>query len=91
MIIFILETKKTLFYVPKGHHVVKVLTFTDMRPKVQGLLPLSRSFSPTCGDQYILQKKAADEALSAHQQNYIRTMLAGNSQFFVILIMGTGI
>ena len=27
---------KTLFYSPKGHHVVKVLTFTDMRPKVQG-------------------------------------------------------
>ena len=77
MFITILEFKKTFFYVPKGHHVVKVLLFTDMRPKVQGMLPLAKSFSPTCGDQYLVQKKAADEALAAHQASYIRVMLSG--------------
>ena len=66
------------------------MTFTDMSPKIRGILPLCCSQSPTCGDGHLAQAKAAQEAQDPLQESYIRAILSGNDDFFVVAVVDSG-
>ena len=81
--------QKSLFYSPRNGHTVKVLNFSDLTGKVIGLLPLASSQSPSSGDAYLTRTycNMMDESNSA---NYFREIIAGNDDYFIILVTDAG-
>ena len=50
-----IQVQKSLYYDPRGGHIVKILTFTDASGKCLAVLPLSASSSPSNGEHYQIQ------------------------------------
>ena len=84
-----LELQKHMFYQPRANHVAKCLNLTDLSPKFLGLLPIASSQTPSSGDGLLLSKHIELEDGSTTGQ-YMRSILRGNSQYFVVLITDAG-
>ena len=83
------ELQKYCFYSPRSRHVVKWLNITDLAGKFVGLIPLASSQSPSSGDGLLLAKHIELEDTS-DAGKYMRTILRGNSEYFVILVCDAG-
>ena len=83
------ELQKFMFYKPRSGHVAKWINFTDMTGKFVGLLPVASSQTPSSGDGLLLAKHIELED-SAGAGLYIRTLLHGNDEFFVVLVCDAG-
>ena len=81
---------KILFFPPKSGHVVKFITFTDLLGKFQAVLPLASSQSPSSGDHYLLMRFEDVQRSNNLQETYVRTLLSGNDEHFVIVIVDSG-
>ena len=83
------ELQKHMYYQPRASHVAKLICLTDLTPKFIGLLPIASSQTPSSGDGLLTSKhiEIEDSKDGAH---YLRTLLGGNEEFFVILICDTG-
>ena len=84
-----IELQKYMFYSPRSAHVAKWINITDLDPKFVALLPVASSQTPSSGDGLLLAKHIELEDQSEHAQ-YIRTILRGNDDYFVILISDAG-
>ena len=84
-----LELQKYMYYKPRSGHTVKFLNLTDLAPKFVGILPVASSQTPSSGDGLLLAKHIELEDTSSTGQ-YMRSILRGNDQFFVILICDAG-
>ena len=80
-----IQVQKSLYYDPRGGHIVKILTFTDASGKCLAVLPLSASSSPSNGEHYQIQ------TLIRLDSRYIRSIIRGNDRFFVILVVDSGL
>ena len=83
------EMQKSLFCAFKAGHLIKWLTITDLRGKVQGQCPASTSNTPASGDKSIVARYIALEEDSPLGQ-YIRAIMRGNDQFFPIWVVDAG-
>ena len=83
------EMQKSFFYAPKFAHIVKWLTFTDLSGKILGICPASTSQTPASGDAHIMAAYINLED-NTNTGNYIRTLLRGNDQHFVVLVVDAG-
>ena len=81
---------KILFFPPKSGHVVKFITFTDLLGKFKAVLPLASSQSPSSGDHYLLMRFEDVQRSNNLQETYVRTLLSGNDEHFVIVIVDSG-
>ena len=81
--------QKSLFCQFKAGHLVKWLTITDLKGKVQGQCPASTSNTPASGDKSIMARYIDLEEGSAQGQ-YIRAIMRGNAQFFPIWVVDAG-
>jgi hypothetical protein len=84
-----LELQKHMYYQPRANHVAKLLNLTDLLPKFVGLLSISSSQTPSSGDGLLLSKHIELEDGSSTGQ-YMRSILRGNDQYFVVLICDAG-
>ena len=84
-----IELQKHLFYKCRSGHTVKLLNFTDVLPKFVAVLPIASSQSPSSGDGFLLSTHIAIED-EQPEEKYVRTVLHGNDQFFVILAGDAG-
>ena len=80
-----IEKQKHFFYAPRSGHVAKFINFTDLAPKVVAFLPIASSQTPSSGDGLLLQKHIELEDTMGTGM-YVRTLLRGNDEFFVILV-----
>ena len=78
-----IEHQKFCYYVPRSGHTVKLITLVNCQGKFESVFPLCSSQSPTCGDVYLT-------ATYNNLSNYLRKILEGNSEFFIILIVDAG-
>ena len=84
-----IELQKHLFYAPRSGHTLKLLNFTDLSSKIIGLLPVASSQTPSSGDGLLLSKHVELQDASDNGK-YLRSILRGNSRYFVILITDAG-
>ena len=84
-----IELQKYLFYKCRSGHTVKLLNFTDLTPKFIAVLPIASSQSPSSGDGSLLSTHIAFED-DLEGEKYVRTLLRGNSRFFVVLVADAG-
>ena len=90
MIILFLELMKYLFYSPRSRHTIKYLNFTNLGPKFVAVVPIASSQSPSSGDHHLLQRYMDLQQNNVHSENYVKTLLGGNNDYFVILITDSG-
>ena len=81
------ELQKSLFCAFKSGHLVKLLTITDMKGKVQGLGPAATSSTPASGDKALVSKWIS---LEGDIGNYFKTFLQGNNLYFPIVVVDAG-
>ena len=84
-----LEFQKHFFYSPRSGHTVKVINFSDLGSKIVGLLPVASSQSPASGDGLLISKHIELQE-SSEAGHYVRSILRGNDQYFVILVVDAG-
>ena len=84
-----IELQKYMYYAPRAGHVAKWITFTDLSPKFVALLPIASSQTPSSGDGLLLTKHIQLED-SENTGLYVRSILRGNDNFFVILVCDAG-
>ena len=84
-----IEMQKSFFYAPKFAHIIKWLTFTDMSGKILGICPACTSQTPASGDAHIMAAYINLED-NSDSGNYVRTLLSGDNEFFVVLIVDAG-
>ena len=84
-----IEKQKHMFYAPRSGHVAKFINFTELTPKFVGFLPIASSQTPSSGDGLLLAKHIELEDMMGAGL-YVRTILGGNDNFFVILISDAG-
>ena len=82
------EYSKFLFYGPRNGSVAKFLNITTISGKIIAVLPICSSQSPSSGDGYLVQRLVGLED-DGPSENYLRVLLSGNSNFFVVLVTGT--
>ena len=68
---------------------MKSINFTDMLGKFIGFLPLASSQSPSSGDGFLLSTHISLEDNQA-EDKYVRTLLGGNAEYYVILVTDAG-
>ena len=73
-----LEFQKHMYYQPRSNHVAKMISFTDLSPKIVGLLPIASSQTPSSGDGLLTAKHIELEHGTACGQ-YIRSLLRKES------------
>ena len=83
------QLQKYMYYLPRAGHVAKWINLTDLGPKFVGFLPIASSQSPSSGDGLLLAKHIELEDMMGAGL-YIRTILRGNNDYFVILICDAG-
>ena len=84
-----LQLQKHMYYGPRAGHVVKFLNLTDLCPKFLGVFPVASSQTPSSGDGLLLAKHIELEDSSDTGQ-YMRSILRGNDEYFVVLICDAG-
>jgi hypothetical protein len=84
-----IESQKYMFYGPRAGHVAKFINLTDLCGKFVGILPVASSQSPSSGDGLLLAKHIELQDTAGTGQ-YIRYILRGNEEFFVIIISDAG-
>ena len=84
-----IEMQKSFFYAPKFAHIIKWLTFTDLSGKIIGICPACTSQTPASGDAHIMAAYINLED-NSNSGNYVRTLLSGNSEYFVVLVVDAG-
>ena len=84
-----IEKQKHMYYAPRSGHVAKFINFTDLAPKFVGFLPISSSQTPSSGDGLLLAKHIELEDMMGGGM-YVRTLLRGNDDFFVVLVSDAG-
>ena len=84
-----IELQKYLFYKCRSGHTVKWINFTDLLPKFVGIVPIASSQSPSSGDSFLLSTHIALED-DQEGEKYVRTLLRGNNEHFVILATDAG-
>ena len=84
-----IELQKYMYYAPRSGHVAKWINITDLAPKFVGVLPVASSQSPSSGDGLLLAKHIQLQD-GEGAGLYIRTLLRGNDEFFVILASDAG-
>ena len=83
------QLNKYMFYQPRSGHTAKWLNLTDLSPKFIGMLPIASSQTPSSGDGLLLAKHIELEDSSGAAQ-YLRSILRGNDEYFVVLITDAG-
>ena len=62
-----------------------------MKSKFIGTGPMSKSYSPPCGDHFLMQRWAQLEEESVHIDSFVVVMLSGNDDYFIIIVMDAGL
>ena len=85
-----IETNKNLFYPGRSGYVVKFMNFTAMNGKIVAAIPCTTGSTPASGDSHLFQKFVGLEDESDYSESYLRVLLSGNDQFFVVLVSDAG-
>ena len=85
-----IETNKNLFYPGRSGYVVKFMNFTAMNGKIVAAIPCTTGSSPASGDKHVFQKFVGLEDESEHSESYLRVLIRGNDEFFVVLVSDAG-
>ena len=84
-----IESQKYFYYPPRSNHTAKLLNLTDFSSKIVGLLPIASSQSPSSGDSLLIAKHIELED-GSDAGKYVRSILRGNDQYFVVLVTDAG-
>ena len=85
------ELQKSLYYLNRAGHTVKLTTLTNMMGKFLAVLPLSSSQSPSSGDSYLTSTYLnLQDQQYGRFSNYLRAILRGNQTYFTILACDAG-
>ena len=84
-----IELQKHMYYQPRAGHTAKLISFTNLSSKFVGLLPVASSQSPASGDGLLISKHIELED-GSEASHYVRSILRGNSTYFVILVTDAG-
>ena len=84
-----IESQKYFYYPPRSNHTVKILNLTDFSSKIVGLLPVASSQSPSSGDSLLIAKHIELED-GSDAGMYVRSLLRGNDQYFVVAVTDAG-
>ena len=85
-----IETNKNLFYPGRSGYVVKFLNFTSMAGKIVAAIPCTTGSTPASGDKHCLQKEIGLEDESEYSESYLRVLLKGNDEIFIIVVTDAG-
>ena len=82
------ELNKALWYPPYGVHIIKLMTFCNLEPKVVYIVPNCASESPASGDANLLGHliKMQDD----NSKEALRKLAKGTKDFFGIFIFDAG-
>ena len=69
---------------------MKLMNFTSMSGKFLAVLPLASSQSPSSGDHYLLMRFDDIQRNNGQQETYVRALLSGNDEYFIILVVDAG-